>query len=357
MAAVIRAAGLTRDFGSLRAVDGLSFEAAPGEIYGLLGPNGAGKTTAMRLLAALLTPTAGTAYVAGFSVVERPREVRARIGILTEVPGLYVRLTPAEYLDFFAQLYGLAAKAQRAARIEELLRLVGLGDRRSSVMRTFSKGMQQRVAIARTLIQDPPVLLFDEPTAALDPEAARGVRDYVRDLAASRGRTILLCTHNLPEAEQLCHRLSIIQGGRQLAEGSPAALKARVGTSVVLRVGERSPLLFEKLARLVTLDDAQVDGVGPITYRTNDPARVNPLVVRAAVEAGVDVLGLGEAANSLEEAYLRLITRGGDAPSSPVESAPSSELRSRDASSELRSRAISSALEDFGASLSERREP
>jgi ABC-2 type transport system ATP-binding protein len=302
---MIRADGLTRDFGTLRAVDGLSFEAEPGEIYGLLGPNGAGKTTAMRLLAALIPPTRGDATVAGYSVARSPREVRARIGILTEVPGLYVRLTPAEYLDFFAQVYGLRNARQRAARVEELLKLVGLWDRRASVMRAFSKGMQQRIAIARTLIQDPPVLLFDEPTAALDPEAARSIRDYVSNLAATRGRTILLCTHNLPEAEQLCQRLSIVQAGRQRAEGTPAALKARAGTTVVLRVAERSPLLLDKLADLVELQTPVSDGV--ITYRTTDPARTNPAVIRAAVEAGADVLGLGEAANSLEQAYLALL--------------------------------------------------
>ncbi len=305
-AEMIRAERLTKDFGALRAVDGLSFEAHAGEIYGLLGPNGAGKTTAMRLLAALLAPTHGEATVAGYSVTMNPDEVRAHIGILTEVPGLYVRLTPGEYLDFFAQVYGLRDPRKRSARVEEMLKLVGLWDRRGSVMRTFSKGMQQRVAIARTLIQDPPVLLFDEPTAALDPEAARSIRDYVQDLARGRGRTILLCTHNLPEAEQLCQRLSIVQAGRQRAEGTPGDLKARAGTTVVLRVAEHSPLLLENLASLVQLETVSPPS-GMITYRTTDPDRANPAVIRAAVDAGVDVLALGEAANSLEQAYLTLI--------------------------------------------------
>src|SRR5438270_1873111 len=279
---MIRAQALIKQFpGALRAVDGLSFDVAPGEIYGLLGPNGAGKTTAMRMLSALLQPTSGTATVAGFSIIDEPREVRAHIGILTEVPGLYTRLTPAEYLDFFAQIYGMRQKPSRAARVEEMLRLVGLWDRRATVMRTFSKGMQQRVAIARTLIQDPPVLLFDEPTAALDPEAARNVRDYVRDLAASRGRTVLLCTHNLPEAEQLCHRLSIIHSGRQLAEGTPAELKSGAATTCVLRVRDRSPLLLERLRELPDIYEVAVDGPGAITYRTRRPQDVNPAVVRA----------------------------------------------------------------------------
>jgi ABC-2 type transport system ATP-binding protein len=293
--------------GPLRAVDGLTFDVQAGEIYGLLGPNGAGKTTAMRLLSALLRPTAGTALVAGYSITEQPDQVRARIGILTEVPGLYTRLTPTEYLDFYAQIHGLTSAAARAARIEEMLRLVGLWDRRRSVMRTFSKGMQQRIAIARTLIQDPLVLLFDEPTAALDPEAARSVRDYVRDLAGRRGRAVVLCTHNLPEADELCDRLSIVQRGRQIAEGTPAALRASQATTCVLNVRERTPALMARLAHLDAIESVSEDGPGSILYRTADPSAANPVVVREAVAAGADVLGLREASATLEEVYLTLI--------------------------------------------------
>jgi ABC-2 type transport system ATP-binding protein len=299
--------GLCKDYGSRPVLRGVDFAVNRGEVFGLLGPNGAGKTTAMRLLSALLRPTSGTAVVAGFSVDTQPREVRARIGILTEVPGLYMRLTPAEYLDFFAQVQGLREASVRAARVEEMLRLVGLWDRRRSVMRTFSKGMQQRVAIARTLVQDPAVLLFDEPTAALDPEAARSVRDYVRELAANRGRTVLLCTHNLFEAEQLCQRLSIIRAGRQVAEGTPASLKASVATTCILSVRERSPLLLKRLGCVADIEAITVDGPSTITYRTHKPALANPHVVRAAVAAGADVLGLAEAANSLEEFYLSVV--------------------------------------------------
>jgi ABC-2 type transport system ATP-binding protein len=305
---MIRAQGLVKDFpGPLRAVDGLSFDVGPGEIYGLLGPNGAGKTTAMRLLSALLRPTAGSAVVAGFSVTDEPKEVRARIGILTEIPGLYSRLTPVEYLDFFAQVHGLRQAPVRTARVEEMLRLVGLWDRRRSVMRTFSKGMQQRVAIARTLVQDPAVLLFDEPTAALDPEAARSIRDYVRELAAGRGRTVLLCTHNLFEAEQLCQRLSIVQAGRQLAEGTPRELRAGSTTTCVLRVVDRSPQLLSALQTVPSIEALQVDGPQAITYRTTQPELANPQVIRAAVAAGADVLGLSETTSSLEEVYLSVV--------------------------------------------------
>jgi ABC-2 type transport system ATP-binding protein len=301
---VIFADGLVKEFGSVRALAGLSFEVEPGQIYGLLGPNGAGKTTAMRLLSGLLRPTAGTATVAGYSITDEPHAVRAQVGLLTEVPGLYTRLTPYEYLDFFSQVHGL--HRGRATRIEEMLRLVGLWDRRATVMRAFSKGMQQRVAIARALVQDPKVLLLDEPTAALDPEAARSVRDYVRELAARRGRTVLLCTHNLHEAEQLCARLSIVQGGRQIAQGSPASLRGD-SSSTVLRLRHGAPRLAERLLEIPGVSDVKLDGPTTLTYRAAAPDDVNPAVVRLAVADGADVLSLGSQTTSLEEAYLALI--------------------------------------------------
>jgi ABC-2 type transport system ATP-binding protein len=292
-------------------VDDLSFEVEPAEIYGLLGPNGAGKTTALRLLSALLRPTSGSAVVAGYSVLDQPDEVRARIGLLTEVPGLYARLTPLEYLDFFAQLQGLRVASTRKARVEELMRLVGLWERRQTMMRTFSKGMQQRVAIARALLQDPQVLLFDEPTAALDPEAARVVRDYLRDVARARGRAVLLCTHNLFEADQLCDRLSIVRGGKQIAEGTPTMLKAGLSKTCVLTVRAHHPALLARLADVAGIESVKVAGPATITYETRDPAAANPFVIRAAVDAGVDIIGLGEVGGSLEEAYLKLMNGDG----------------------------------------------
>jgi ABC-2 type transport system ATP-binding protein len=314
---MLRANELVKDFGALRAVDGLSFDAEPGEVYGLLGPNGAGKTTAMRLLSGLLRPTAGAAYVGGYSVLENPHAVRKQVGLLTELPGLYLRLTPYEYLDFFGQVHELE-REPRAARVEEMLRLVGLWHERHTVMRAFSKGTQQRVALARTLLQDPPVLLLDEPTAALDPEAARAIRDYVRELSASRGRTVLLCTHNLHEAELLCSRLSIVQHGRVVASGSPASLRARVSGSSVLQVGSAASLdgLVARIARLPHVEDVQAGGER-IEFRTAVPEWVNPEVVRLAVTAGVDVVALARHEVSLEDAYLKLVN-GSSAPAAAV---------------------------------------
>jgi len=304
---MIRAERLVKTFGAFHAVDGFSFEVEPGEIYGLLGPNGAGKTTTTRMLSCLLRPSSGTAWVAGHSIDTAAHVIRGKIGILTEVPGLYTRLTPVEYLDFFASVQAVP-RAARAARVEEVLRLVGMWDRRRAVMRAFSKGMQQRVAIARALLHDPEVLFFDEPTAALDPEAAKSVRDHLIDLATARRRTVLLCTHNLTEAEQLCSRLSIVQNGKQIAEGTPRQLRAGLQHAMSLRVGVATPELLGRLKALPGVSD--LDGIprdGLISYRTTTPERTNADVVRVAVAFGADVLGLEERQASMEEVYLSLV--------------------------------------------------
>ena len=304
---MIRALGLVKSFGAFHAVDGFSFEVEPGEIYGLLGPNGAGKTTTTRMLSCLLRPSGGTAWVAGHSIDTAAHLIRGKIGILTEVPGLYTRLTPVEYLDFFATVQGVP-RMPRAARIEEVLRLVGMWDERRAVMRAFSKGMQQRVAIARALLHDPEVLFFDEPTAALDPEAAKRVRDHLLELAGERRRTVLLCTHNLTEAEQLCRRLSIVQSGKQIAEGTPKQLRAGMRRAMSLRLAVATPELLHRLQAVPGVSD--LDGQlrdGLIRYRTTTPEQTNPNVVRAAVAAGADVLGLEEREVSMEEVYLALV--------------------------------------------------
>jgi ABC-2 type transport system ATP-binding protein len=304
---MIRAERLVKTFGAFRAVDGFSFEVEPGEIYGLLGPNGAGKTTTTRMLSCLLRPSGGTAWVAGHSIDTAAHLIRGKIGILTEVPGLYTRLTPVEYLDFFASVQSVP-RAARAARVEDVLRLVGMWDRRRAVMRAFSKGMQQRVAIARALLHEPEVLFFDEPTAALDPEAAKRVRDHLLDLATAQRRTVLLCTHNLTEAEQLCTRLSIVQSGKQIAEGTPRQLRAGMHHAMSLRVGLATPELLGRLKALPGVSD--LDGIprdGFIRYRTMTPERTNPDVVRVAVASGADVLGLEERQASMEEVYLALV--------------------------------------------------
>ncbi len=299
---MIEAMGLRKSFGTRQALDGVSFSVGAGEIYGLLGPNGAGKTTTTRILACLLKPDDGTARVAGHDVLERPEAVRASIGILTEVPGLYERLRAQEYLDFFGQMYGLD-RPKRRVRAEMLMRLLDLWEARKQRIVGFSKGMKQKLAIARALIHEPPVLFFDEPTAALDPEAAKTVRDHLVDLIRDERRTVLLCSHNLAEVEQICARLSIIYGGRVLTEASPAALKATVARSVEVRVAQMRSGLVDVVWSVPGVEAVEMRD-STIRYRTEDAWRVNPAVVRQLVGAGADVIDVQLEPVTLEDAYL-----------------------------------------------------
>jgi ABC-2 type transport system ATP-binding protein len=234
-APAIRIECLGRRFGDLWALRGVDLELAPGEVFGLLGPNGAGKTTTVRLLTSLIAPTEGRAWVDGYEVTTDADLVRARIGILTETPGLYDRLTATQNLDFFARLHGLDPTT-RTERIERFMRLFELWDRRDDLAGTFSKGMKQKLAIARALIHEPSVVFLDEPTAALDPEAAFVVREAIASLRGA-GRTIVLCTHNLDEAERLCDRIGFVRGGL-LRVDSPTRLRGGDGNGggPILRV-------------------------------------------------------------------------------------------------------------------------
>src|SRR5690349_9168416 len=221
---MIEAQGLTRHFGQFVAVDDLSLRVPNGAILALLGPNGAGKTTTVRLLAGLLAPSAGEATVAGCDVRADPAGVRARVGIVTDTPGLHEQMTPASYLDFFGRVYGLDA-ADRRRRIDELLGLFELQAVGKQRMAGFSKGMQQKVALARALLHEPAVLFLDEPTSGLDPLGTRTVRDMIVGLKHA-SRAIVLCTHDLDEAERLADVVAILRQGRIVACGSSETLRA-----------------------------------------------------------------------------------------------------------------------------------
>jgi ABC-2 type transport system ATP-binding protein len=292
-------------YGDYAALRDITLSVENGCCLALLGRNGAGKTTTVRILACLLQPTAGTGRVAGYDILTEAPAIRARVGILTEVPGLYERLTASEYLDFFGEMYALAAPARRA-RAEELLRLVGLWDVRGERLRAYSKGMKQKVAIARALLHKPRVVFFDEPTAALDPESAKTVRDYLQYLAEERRVTVLLCTHNLAEAERLCRRLSIVRGGRQIAEGTPAELKATIGQRMILRLREPRPALLDTLRGVDGVEDVEpIDG--RIYFKTGYPEQVNPRVINHLVAQGGEIVTLEAEDVQLEDVYLAFV--------------------------------------------------
>lgn len=298
--ALILVRGLTRYFGQRPAVVELNLEVGAGEVLGLLGPNGAGKTTTVRMLAGLLAPTSGEAWVAGHSVVREPEKVRPRIGLVSENPGFYKRLSVRRNLQFFAELYGV----RDPQRVEETLSLVGLSERAAEPVATLSKGLRQRLALARALVHDPPVLLLDEPTSGLDPEAAKEVRDLLSELSQEK-RAILLCTHNLTEAERLCHRVALLKT-RLIAVGKPGELKKRLfGRRVVVTLGRSIPALPERLGlpfvRGLSLDKNK------LYVDLENPERDNPMLITKLVELGVEIVYVTEEERTLEEVYLELV--------------------------------------------------
>ena len=302
---MIQATGLGRRFDDVWAIRGVDLQVARGEVLGLLGPNGAGKTTTVRMMTALIRPSEGTASVGGFDVQEQPNEVRARIGILTETPGLYDKLSAWANLEFFGRLYDLDA-ATRAERIERYLRLFSLWDRRDDSAGTFSKGMKQKLAIARALLHDPSVVFLDEPTAALDPEAAFVVREAIEGLRRA-GRTIVLATHNLDEADRLCDRVAFIRGAL-LRVDSPAGLRAATGNRGVdvTLAGEADASMAELARGSPGVSGATVAG-RHITVAAADPAAVTPDLVRVLVRAGAAITEVTERASSLEDVYFDIM--------------------------------------------------
>jgi len=301
---MIQAENLVKRFGDFTAVDGVTFTVKPGEIVALLGPNGAGKTTTVRMLAAILAPTAGRATVAGYDVVAEPEAVRRSVGLLTEFPGLYLRMRAWEYLDFFGQLYGLPARV-RQQRAETLMARFGMAEAMQQRLGEYSKGMRQKLALIRAMLHDPPVLLLDEPTSAMDPHSAKLVRDCIAELR-SEHRAILICTHNLAEAELLADRIAIIRRGRIVITGSPAELKNRLLGPPLLEVRLARPLdgLLPALQDLISVVD---HGSCWVRYRVDNPQETNPRLLRLLTEMGAEVVTLSEVPRSLEEVYLRVV--------------------------------------------------
>ena len=284
------------------AVDGVTLTVQPGQILALLGQNGAGKTTTVRMLTSLLTPTRGWATVAGYDVVKRPQHVRTNVGVLTEQHGLYMRMSGEEYLDFFGRVYGLEPQA-RKTRSAYLLEYFGLAEAARRRSGEYSKGMKQKLALARSLMHDPPVLLLDEPTSAMDPESARLVRDEIIRLRSSQ-RTIIICTHNLAEAESLADRIAIIYRGKILLNGTLDELKREVLGPVEFEAifaseFDAGDLHLPPGVRLTSTNGTR------LRFRVETPQITNPLLVKIFTSHNAPLVSLQEVPRRLEHVYLK----------------------------------------------------
>ena len=298
---MINTNGLARRFGDVTAVEDLHLEVEKGEVFGFLGPNGAGKTTTIRMLAALIAPTSGEATVAGLRIGQENREIRQHVGVLTETPGLYKRLSAIDNLLFFAKLYGVSEPQKQA---ERYLRLFELWDRRDDLAGTLSKGMRQKLAIARAMLHEPQILFLDEPTAGLDPEAAKVVRNLIETLR-TRERTIFLCTHNLDEADRLCDRVALFNT-RLVAVGRPQELKERLyGRRTVIHLVNPAPGIEESIDLPFVKKIERVDNT--LVVSLSNPEEENPLLVSRLVELGAKIQYVNELRVSLEDLYLDLM--------------------------------------------------
>jgi ABC-2 type transport system ATP-binding protein len=298
------AEGLTKRFGERTAVSDVTFTVERGEVFGFLGPNGAGKTTTVRTLGTLLAPSSGSAVVAGLPLKpENGVEIRRRISIMPESPGLYLRLTVRENLECFAGLYELA---DAGARIERALRTVGLAERAGDPCGALSKGLRQRVGLARALLNDPQVLFLDEPTSGLDPVGAREVHELIDGLRKS-GVTIFLTTHRLEEAERLCDRVAILNTTLRTI-GRPDELREQLfRKTLAVRTLVPLPEPETVFAGLPAVESWQQDGSASYTLVVTDFTVATPAATRALVKAGADVLSIGESQHSLEDVYLELV--------------------------------------------------
>jgi ABC-2 type transport system ATP-binding protein len=298
---MIQTEDLSKQFGDYWAVDGVSLDVYPGQVLALLGQNGAGKTTTVRMLTSVLVPTRGRARVAGFDVVQSPEQVRASVGVLTEQHGLYLRMTGLEYLDFYGKVYRLDATVRRK-RSWEWMEYFGLTEVAKNPIGQYSKGMRQKLALARTLIHEPPVLLLDEPTSAMDPESAQLVRNAIASLRTEQ-RTIIICTHNLVEAEMLANKIAIIYRGRILTSGTVEELKRSLLGPPEYEVRLRGDWPRGALNLPV--------GVTPLAagedcprFRVEDPQTSNPILLKELMRRGAEVVALQELPRTLEQVYL-----------------------------------------------------
>jgi ABC-2 type transport system ATP-binding protein len=303
---MIRTEALCKQFDDFFAVKGIDLHVRAGEILGLLGPNGAGKTTTVRMLASILRPTSGRAWIDGHDTIEEPIVVRRIVGVLTEMPGLYRRMKAREYLRFFGELQGLD-RGTCDRRSDQLMDQFGMGEVWHLRMGEYSKGMRQKLALIRTMLHDPTVLLLDEPTSAMDPHSAKLVRDSIVSLRR-KDRAIIICTHNLAEAEMLADRIAIIRRGEIVIEGTAGQLKRDLlgSPQLELRLSGSVNGTADLIGDLV---DVEAQGEDWIRYRTDRLAEINPLVLDRLAQAGHKVVTLSEVQRSLEEVYLQVVEK------------------------------------------------
>jgi ABC-2 type transport system ATP-binding protein len=301
---------LTRNFNGFTAVDELSFKVDEGEIFGMLGPNGAGKTTTIRMLAAILAPTSGEVYVEGYNTRSESSKVREIVGVLTENPSLYDRLTPLENLEFFARAYGVEDSTARSTKIKELLEYFDLWERRDDRVFTFSKGMKQKLALARALVHDPRIVFLDEPTSGLDPKSSRDIRALMEKLSHKESQTILLGTHRLEDAQRLCNQVMIIDKGRCLTISSPGALmlQSTSAPTIKIRLVEVSDRLIEAIRKIKQVTGVHSEGDEIVVVL--EDASATPTLVKNIVNSGGIVLSVQPVESTLEDAYLKLVEAG-----------------------------------------------
>ena len=290
----------------IRAVEGLSLAVREGEVFGFLGPNGAGKTTTVRMLAGLIEPTSGSATINNLVLGKENSAIRRSIGILTETPGMYERLSAEKNLAIFANLYDVT---DVPGQVRKYLQMLGLWERRADPVGSFSKGMRQKLAIARALLHDPKVLFLDEPTSGLDPEAAKMVREFIESLRAL-GRTIFMCTHNLDEADRLCDRIAIFKQ-KVIAVDTPAALRQQLfGRKIVVHLAVLQPEWADMLRGLPFVQAVEALE-NKLVISLANPEQDNPEIVRQLVEAGAAIRFIGELRHSLEQVYLEMLHQNG----------------------------------------------
>jgi ABC-2 type transport system ATP-binding protein len=315
---IVRTSGLIKRYPGTLAVAGLDLDVAQGEIFGLVGPNGAGKTTTLRILATLLSATAGEAEVAGINVRRNPDAARRVLGYMPDVFGVYDDMKVWEYLDFFARCYGIPADRRRRM-IGDLLDLVDLGDKRDAYVQGLSRGMQQRLCLAHTLVHDPKVLLLDEPASGLDPRARVELRELLRELRLL-GKTIVISSHILPELEELCTSVAIVDHGQVLAQGRVADIEKRLRYGAVLKVrvlGEIDAVeaardhfaADPRVASATILDDGEVE----LGFRGDDDE--SAALLAGAIAAGIRIASFARAASDLEELFLQVTS--GQTPAQP----------------------------------------